>query len=87
MAVAAAGGRGDVGGSECGMGESGGAFLKGGLGCLAVLIVIGVAAVWLGGTVEVSLGGVILLFLVGGLIGLAAWTIYERGRRDVSRKP
>ena len=69
------------------MGESGGAFLKGGLGCLAVLIVMGVAAVLLGGNVEVSLGGVILLFLAGGLIGLAAWAISERGGRDASGKP
>lgn len=52
--------------------EHGGAFFKGGVGCLAGAAVAAVLAALAGRLHDLSLGEAILLFVVGGLIGLAA---------------
>lgn len=58
------------------------AFLKGGCGCLLVFAVTALIAVLFGGRVHADLGGLVLLFLIGGVVGLVVLAIYNRGRRD-----
>ena len=41
-------------------------------------------ALLLGGSVHLDFGGVIILFLIGGIIGLVVNWIYQKGRRDSS---
>ena len=64
------------------MPSKGSAFLKGGFGCLGVFAVIAVLAVLAGGRAHIDCGGVLLLFVVGGIIGLIGLACYKRGRRD-----
>ena len=52
------------------MGEKGEAFAKGGCGCLIAFAVFALIAVMLGGRARIDLGGAILLFVIGGVIGL-----------------
>jgi hypothetical protein len=66
------------------MENKGGAFLKGGAGCLAVFVVLALLALLFGGSVRLDLGGVMILFLIGGLIGLGVNWIYQKGKRDAS---
>ncbi len=61
---------------------TGQAFLKGGCGCLLLFALIGVLAVAIGGHVRADVGGLILLFVIGGIIGLVILAIYNKGRRD-----
>ena len=58
------------------------AFLKGGCGCLLAFAAVGAVALLLGGGVRADPGGLICLFVGGGLLGLGALAIYNRGRRD-----
>ena len=58
------------------------AFFKGGCGCLAAFIVIGLACVLIGGHMHIDVGGAICLFVVGGLIGLVVLAIYQKGARE-----
>ena len=58
------------------------AALKGGLGCVAVFIVLGVVAVLFGGSVHIDLGGLLMLLVIGGVIGLVVKAIYDKGRRE-----
>jgi hypothetical protein len=58
------------------------AFVKGGIGCIVLFFVLGFLAVVFGGRVHLDLGGLLLLFLVGGVLGLIVWAIYQKGRRD-----
>ncbi len=69
------------------MANEGKAFLKGGVGCFAVFIVLGVLAVLLGGNMHLDLGGVVLLLVIGGIIGLIVNWIYQKGRRDGDDDP
>lgn len=64
------------------MGEKGTAFAKGGGGCLIAFFVIGFLVVLVGGSVHIDLGGAILLFVIGGIIGLIVLAIYNKGKRD-----
>ena len=64
------------------MASKGEAFIKGGCGCLAAFVVLGVIALVLGGHVHADLGGLVCLFVIGGLVGLVILAIYNRGRRD-----
>ena len=41
-----------------------------------------VIAVLLGGRAHADIGGLILLFLIGGIVGWVVLAIYNRGRRD-----
>ena len=69
------------------MGQKGNAFLKGGLGCLIVFAALAVVGLAVGGSVHIDIGGVILLFVIGGVIGLIVVVIYNKGKRDARRHP
>ena len=64
------------------MAQEGKAFLKGGLGCLVIFAVMAVLAVLFGGRAHIDLGGFVILLVIGGVIGLIANWIYQKGRRD-----
>jgi len=64
---------------------AGGAFLKGGCGCIVAFLVIGLLVVAVGGSMHIDIGGAILLFVIGGIIGLIVLAIYNKGRRDRDR--
>lgn len=64
------------------MGEKGEAFAKGGCGCVIAFAVVGLFVLLVGGNVHVDPGGLILLFIIGGLIGLVVLAIYNKGKRD-----
>jgi hypothetical protein len=61
-----------------------GAFLRGGLWGLAVFGVLAVISVLAGGQTHADLGGLVLLFAIGGIIGIVVRAIYNKGRRDES---
>jgi hypothetical protein len=56
-----------------------GAFLRGGVGCLVAFLAIGFLFVLCGGSMHIDFGGVILLFVVGGIIGLIVYAVYRKG--------
>lgn len=62
--------------------SAGGAFVKGGFGCIIAFIVIGLFCVMIGGSMHIDIGGALLLFVIGGIIGLVVLAIYNKGRRD-----
>lgn len=68
------------------MSERSKAFTQGGCGCLIAFGVGALLAVIMGGSVHIDPGGAILLFVMGGVIGLVVLSIhkrgYEKGRRD-----
>ena len=66
------------------MENKGSSFLKGGAGCFAVFVVLALLALVFGGSVHLDLGGVVILFVVGGIIGLLVNWIYQKGRNDAS---
>ncbi len=68
------------------MASKGKAFIKGGLGCLAAFIVIAILALLVGGSAYIDIGGAIMLFVIGGLIGLGVNAIYNMGARGASRE-
>ena len=61
---------------------NGKAFLKGGVGCLLGFVILGLLAVVVGGSVTADAGGILLLFAIGGLIGLIVNWIYQKGRKN-----
>lgn len=63
------------------MGEKTRAFVKGGFGCLSVFAILALIIVLVGGRAWVDVGGVIVMFLFGGVVGLIVLAIYNRGRR------
>jgi hypothetical protein len=63
---------------------TGSAFVKGGCGCLLAFLVLGMLAVMLGGHMHIDIGGAILLFVIGGVIGLVVLAIYGKGQRDAA---
>jgi hypothetical protein len=58
------------------------AFVKGGCGCIVAFLVIGLLFVAVGGSMHVDIGGAILLFVIGGVIGLVVQAVYSRGYRE-----
>ena len=62
--------------------SKGSAFVKGGCGCLLLFAAVAFLAVLAGGQAHADLGGLICLFCIGGVVGLAVLAIYNRGRRD-----
>ena len=66
------------------MENKGSAFLKGGAGCFAIFIALALLALLFGGSAHLDIGGVVMLFVIGGVIGLAVNAIYQKGRRDAS---
>jgi predicted lipid-binding transport protein (Tim44 family) len=65
-------------------GGGGAAFVKGGCGCLLVFVALAFIAVLFGGHAHADIGGLIMLFIVGGVIGLIIFAIYKKGRKDAS---
>ena len=63
------------------MGEKSQAFVKGGCGCLIAFVALGAVAVMLGGHVYLDAGGAVMLFVIGGLLGLGWLAIFNSGRR------
>lgn len=55
------------------------AFLKGGCGCLVTFFAFAFFAVILGGNAHFDVGGLLLLFLIGGVLGLLVRWIYAKG--------
>ena len=68
------------------MGEKSSAFLKGGAGCCIAFAVVALACLLLGGSVHIDAGGVVLLFVMGGVLGLIVFAIYAKGRRDAQKR-
>ncbi|MDP0492662.1 MAG: hypothetical protein Q7Q71_16580 [Verrucomicrobiota bacterium JB023] len=64
------------------MSSRGKSFLKGGLGCLGIFLLLGFVAVLAGGSMHLDAGGVILLLLIGGGLGLIGHWIYQKGVHD-----
>lgn len=60
----------------------GGAFVKGGLWALGIFLVLAFLALILGGTAHADFGGMVILFVLGGCIGLIVRLIYKSGRED-----
>ena len=60
--------------------------MKGGCGCLAAFLVVGLLFVMCGGSMRIDIGGAIMLFVIGGILGLIVYAIfnkgYRRGRED-----
>jgi uncharacterized membrane protein YGL010W len=48
---------------------------------LVVFAVLAFIAVLLGGHAHANVGGVVFLFVIGGIIGLIAFSIYNKGRK------
>ena len=62
--------------------SAGSAFAKGGCGCIVLFFIIGFLAVAAGGSMHIDIGGAILLFVIGGVIGLIVLGVYNKGRND-----
>jgi hypothetical protein len=59
-----------------------GAFVKGGCGCVVGFLVFGILTVPLGAQMHINIGGVILLFIIGEILGLIYVAIYNQGRNS-----
>lgn len=68
-------------------GEKWAAFAKGGSGCLVAALALGLLCVLVGGRMHADIGGLILVFVVGGVLGLIALAVYNKGKRDGSGRP
>jgi len=64
------------------MGQQGEAFVKGGCGCLVAFLAIGLLIVVIGGSMHIDIFGALLLFVIGGVIGLVILSIYNKGRAE-----
>jgi hypothetical protein len=62
------------------VGEKSTAFAKGGCGCLIAFAFCSIIAVALGGHAHIDIGGAILLFVMGGAVGLIVLMIYNKGK-------
>jgi hypothetical protein len=58
------------------------AFAKGGCGCLIAFVAVGLLVALLGGNVHIDIGGAVMLFVIGGVIGLVVLAIYNKGKND-----
>jgi hypothetical protein len=67
------------------MGDKTSAFAKGGLGCLGVVIAVGILVAIVGGNFHIDLGGAYCIFAIGGVIGLIVLAIYRSGQKDSDR--
>ena len=61
--------------------SNGGAFVKGGCGCIAAFFAIGFLFLLSGSGFSINAGAAIVLFLIGGVIGLICLSIYGKGER------
>ena len=55
------------------------AFFKGGCGCLLAFVAFAVIAVLFGGNAHADFLGIVVLFLIGGGLGLFVRWIYKKG--------
>ncbi|MCF7958290.1 MAG: hypothetical protein K9M57_07580 [Phycisphaerae bacterium] len=60
----------------------GGAFARGGCGCLIGFCVLGLLVALIGGNFHIDIGGALMLFVIGGVIGLIVLAIYNKGKND-----
>jgi hypothetical protein len=51
------------------------AFVRGGCGCILGFLCVGIVVVALGGSAHADLGGLVLLFLIGGAAGLCVYAV------------
>ena len=58
------------------------ALAKGGCGCLIAFLVIGLFVVLIGGSAHIDIGGAIILFVIGGVIGWIVLSIYNKGKNS-----
>jgi|GEM_PF-1926728 len=65
--------------------SAGKSFIKGGFGCLFGFLVLGFLVVLVGGNFHIDLGGAVLLFVIGGVLGLIVHAIYNKGWKDSGR--
>ena len=56
--------------------------MKGGGGCLLAFFALALLAVMAGGEANIDAGGVIVLFVGGGIVGIIVVAIYNKGRKD-----
>jgi hypothetical protein len=61
--------------------SNGEAFVKGGCGCIAAFLAIGFMFVIFGGSVHIDAGGAVMLFVMGGVIGLICIFIHRKGEQ------
>jgi hypothetical protein len=64
------------------MSDKGVAFVRGGCGCLSLFLVFAFLAILAGGHAHIDIGGIITLFVIGGVIGLIFVSVYDKGRKD-----
>ena len=64
------------------MDNKGEAFVKGGAGCFVAFIALALLTLLFGGSAHIDAGGVLILFVIGGVIGLVVNAIYQKGKRD-----
>lgn len=56
------------------------AFVKGGFGCIVLFFAIALLFLLFGGSAHVDVGGLILLFIIGGCMGLLYLFVYNKGK-------
>ncbi len=61
---------------------NGAAFVKGGCGCLTAFLAVGLLCVLFGGHMNIDPLGAVLLFIIGGVIGLVVLAVYNRGKQN-----
>ena len=61
-------------------------FVKGGVGCLVAFFVIGFLVAAAGGSVFIDAGGAIMLFVIGGGIGLLYLWAKNKGAEQERRR-
>lgn len=59
--------------------------MKGGLGCLLIFAVTAVVILIAGGEAHADVGGILFIFVIGGIVGLLILSIYKRGWRAAQR--
>jgi hypothetical protein len=64
------------------MESKGKAFTKGGLGCLGAFFIVAVFTLLIGGRVHIDPCGAVMLFVIGGLLGMLVLWIYNKGKED-----
>ena len=49
-----------------------------------MFVILAFITVLLGGHARADAGGVLFLFIIGGVVGLIVWSIYNKGRKDAA---
>ena len=58
-------------------------FMKGGAGCIGLFFGVGLLALLCGGNVHFDFLGLVMLFVIGGALGLGINYIYRKGQNSV----